>query len=371
MKLIPPSTLSLLFLFFSVSCNSTKTTSIEFSDGSYQGEIDKKGKKQGKGIYVWHDGSTYEGDFKNDSRHGNGYFKWSNGESYKGDYFEDSRTGEGIYRWPDGSYYEGSFLNGKRHGFGVFHSLDGSIYEGEWFDDLQHGEGVRTNPEKTTIKAVWRNGKIITKPSVLPRTATKPTLEKIELPIAPELPNTTQVKTETKEKISLSNPSNSIRSRKEVSTDNANAPPSENLWGAKEIGLKEPIKQVIEQPTPSASSPKEQPTSKIALVEQAQLNANPLTGSPQLNSGSSNIWTGTVSEAEDQFDTNLINGIDTVSDSKSKQPFSGKMQILNLNGNLIGEVNLLDGQLHGEEVFIDESGVITERNLWEKGVRIQ
>ena len=133
----------------------------------------------------------------------------------------------------------------------------------------------------------------------------------------------------------------------------------------------EPIKQVIEQPTPSASSPKEQPTSKIALVEQAQLNANPLPGSPQLNSGSSNVWTGTVSEAEDQFDTNLINGIDTVSDSKSKQPFSGKMQILNLNGNLIGEVNLLDGQLHGEEVFIDESGVITERNLWEKGVRIQ
>jgi len=215
------------------------------------------------------------------------------------------------------------------------------------------------------------DGKIITKPSVLPRTATKPTLEKIELPIAPELPNTTQVKTETKEKISLSNPSNSIRPRKEVSSDNANAPPSENLWGAKEIGLKEPIKQVIEQPTPSASSPKEQPTSKIALVEQAQLNANPLPGSPQLNSGSSNIWTGTVSEAEDQFDTNLINGIDTVSDSKSKQPFSGKMQILNLNGNLIGEVNLLDGQLHGEEVFIDESGVITERNLWEKGVRIQ
>lgn len=371
MKLIPLSTLSLLFLFFFVSCNSTKTTSIEFSDGSFQGEIDKKGKKQGKGIYVWHDGSTYEGDFKNDSRHGNGYFKWSNGESYKGDYFEDSRTGEGIYRWPDGSYYEGSFLNGKRHGFGVFHSLDGSVYEGEWFDDLQHGEGVRTNPEKTTIKAVWRNGKLITKPSILPRTATKPTLEKIELPIAPELTNTTQPKTEKNEKIALSNSSNSIRPRVKASSDNFNTPPSENLWDAKENDLNERSKQIIEQPTPTYSSSKDQPISKPAQVVQPQLNSNSLNEDPQSNSRSSNIWTGTVSEAEDQFDTNLINGIDTVSDSESKQPFSGKMQILNLNGNLIGEVNLLDGQLHGEEVFINEAGVITERNLWEKGVRTQ
>ena len=70
------------FLFLLASCNSTKTTTIEFSDGSYQGEIDKKGKKNGKGIYVWHDGSTYEGDFKEDSRHGNGYFKWRNMENH-------------------------------------------------------------------------------------------------------------------------------------------------------------------------------------------------------------------------------------------------------------------------------------------------
>ena len=371
MKLISPSTLLLFFLLFSVSCNSTKTTSIEFSDGSYQGEIDKKGKKEGKGIYVWHDGSTYQGDFKNDSRHGNGYFKWSNGESYKGDYFEDRRTGEGIYRWPDGSYFEGSFLNGKRHGFGVYHSPDGSAYKGEWFDDLQHGEGIRTNPEKTTIKAIWRNGRIITKPSVLPRTATKPTLEKIEPPIAQELLNTSHLKTETNQKIAHSNSSNSIRPRIDSSSDNFNTPPTENLLGTKETDLNQPHKQVIEQPTPTASTSKEQPISKIAVVKQNQLNSNPLNAPPQLNSGSSNIWTGTVSEAEDQFDTNLINGIDTVSDSKSKQPFSGKMQILDLNGNLIGEVNLLDGQLHGEEVFIDESGVITERNLWKKGVRTQ
>ena len=37
------------------------------------------------------------------------------------------------------------------------------------------------------------------------------------------------------------------------------------------------------------------------------------------------------------------------------------MQILDQNGALIGEVNLLDGRLHGEEVFMDDTGAITEK----------
>ena len=134
------------------------------------------------GSYTWHDGSTYEGDFKNDFRHGNGLFKWSNGETYKGEYLEDQRTGEGVYRWSDGSFYEGTFLNGKRHGFGTYHSINGSTYEGEWFDDLQHGEGKLTHHDQSSIRGIWRNGKIITKPSILPEPATKPMLEEIGIP---------------------------------------------------------------------------------------------------------------------------------------------------------------------------------------------
>ena len=89
----------------------------------------------------------------------------------------------------------------------------------------------------------------------------------------------------------------------------------------------------------------------------------------QSNATNTNIWTGTVEEAENQFVTDLIDGIDTVSDAKSKIPFTGKMQILDKRGFLIGEVNLVNGQLHGEEVFMDKTGAITEKNLWEKGVR--
>ena len=84
-----------------------------------------------------------------------------------------------------------------------------------------------------------------------------------------------------------------------------------------------------------------------------------------------NTWTGTVSEAEEQFTTNTVNGIDIVKDVNSQVPFTGKMQILNKNGSILGEVNLLDGKLHGEEIILDDTGIIVERYLWNKGVELK
>jgi antitoxin component YwqK of YwqJK toxin-antitoxin module len=47
------------------------------------------------------------------------------------------------------------------------------------------------------------------------------------------------------------------------------------------------------------------------------------------------------------------------------------MQILNKNGSILGEVNLLDGKLHGEEIILDDTGIIVERYLWNKGVELK
>ena len=343
-------------------------TSIDFSDGSYKGEIDKKGKKNGKGFYVWHDGSTYEGDFKDDLRHGNGLFNWSNGESYKGDYLEDERTGLGIYRWPDGSFYEGSFLKGKRHGTGVFQSINGVVYDGLWFDDMQHGEGKLTNPDKSLVRGVWRNGKIITKPSILPETASKPKLEIIELQPTP--PTTTinrsvPVTSAVDPTASLQTQSLRLSPNKKNVTVTEKIPPNLQVIPANE-GSK------LNQPTQRKADLSLNETSSILPTVQItpplQIKIKEMT---QTNSTNSNIWTGTVNEAENQFVTDLIDGIDTVSDAKTKIPFTGKMQILDQEGSLIGEVNLIDGRLHGEEIFMDETGTITERNIWEKGIRIK
>ena len=53
----------LVLVILLAGCRSGKTTTIDFADGSYEGEIDGKGRKDGKGTYRWNDGSTYVGDF--------------------------------------------------------------------------------------------------------------------------------------------------------------------------------------------------------------------------------------------------------------------------------------------------------------------
>ncbi|MBT5717532.1 MAG: hypothetical protein HOI70_11525 [Opitutae bacterium] len=361
MKKLFVQTFIIAFTFYLLSCRSSKMTSIDFSDGTYKGEIGNKGKKNGKGFYVWHDGSTYEGDYKDDFRHGNGLFNWSNGESYKGDYLDDERTGLGIYRWPDGSFYEGSFLKGKRHGSGVYQSINGVIYDGEWFDDMQHGEGKLTNPNKTLVRGVWRNGNIITKPSVLPETASKPKLEKLEFRQSSQIPTTIRripdvksVKTPSPLQNKFSNSPETIDkpSTEKITTDLQPMPSNE------EVVLVQPSNLNIDATDPTLPNVKTPPLIPIKTKD-----------TTQTITSNTNIWTGTVADAENQFVTDLIDGIDTVSDSKTKIPFTGKMQILDQSGSLIGEVNLVDGRLHGEEVFMDETGAITERNIWEKGVR--
>ena len=44
------------------------------------------------------------------------------------------------------------------------------------------------------------------------------------------------------------------------------------------------------------------------------------------------------------------------------------MQIISENGSLLGEVNLLNGKLHGEEIILDEKGTVVERYFWDKGI---
>ena len=172
---LPIGTFILTSLLLFGGCRSGKTSSIDFPDGSYHGEIDKNGKKSGKGIYKWHDGSTYEGDFEEDLRHGNGLFQWANGESYKGDYLKDERTGHGVYNWPDGASYEGSFLNGKRHGEGTYLSSDRDV-TGRMVRRSATWRGYSQPLDGTVVKGIWRNGKLLTVPAVIPPKAGKPKL---------------------------------------------------------------------------------------------------------------------------------------------------------------------------------------------------
>jgi len=348
-----------ILIFSFLSCSSKENVVKKFQDGVYKGQIDKKGRKHGEGIIIWNDGSSYEGDFQKDLRHGTGFFTWKNGESYKGDYLNDIRTGSGIYRWTDGSFYEGSFLRGKRHGFGRFQTSNGIIYEGEWHEDenreiknISHVnraralEIVKDEREETALSK-----ELVPSTNNLSGSFSKQPTEKnivrsvnIEEPFKKEEvidDNQVSLTSENKdfEKIHSPNLSNEFN--------------SENVTEQEENAKDELIIPSVEQ---------------TAVVDKTTPNK---VDQPKQYIIGTSTWTGTVSEAEEQFTTDTVYGIDIVKDINSLIPFTGKMQILNKNGSILGEVNLLNGKLHGEEIILDETGIIVERYLWNNGIEIK
>lgn len=44
---------------------------------------------------------------------GKGVFIWPDGSKYEGDFAYDLKDGNGVFTWPDGKQYTGSWKNGK------------------------------------------------------------------------------------------------------------------------------------------------------------------------------------------------------------------------------------------------------------------
>ena len=349
--------IGLLFFFSFTGCKSPQVAKLDFSDGSYEGSLNNDKEKHDFGIYRWIDGSIYEGEYQNDFRHGKGRFLWANGESYTGDYLKDQRTGIGIYNWPDGSLYEGEFFGGQRHGIGTYKAADGTVYEGEWFDDVQHGQGTLTNSDGVKVRGIWRKGNLITKPSNLPTSSTKPQLPKVSL-----------------EELAVESDA-VVLTAKKASWKKVQPKPSDQVTLPSDHKLREPnspSSEVSDMP-PLISSPEVQLSSAtdsaLKKLDEKKVEASPLMSSPS-NKEEKPDWSGTAANAEREFLTELVDGIDTVRRRSDGIPFSGRMEILDSNGNILGQVNLLDGRLHGEEVFYNNTGEIIEKNLWSNGRKI-
>ena len=96
--------------------NVTKPKVVLANGAEYTGQWDKAGRKEGRGVQVWVDGSMYEGYWKNDKANGKGRLIHADGDIYTGEWKDD-----------------------KAHGFGIYNHTDGAWYEGNWFEDKQHG----------------------------------------------------------------------------------------------------------------------------------------------------------------------------------------------------------------------------------------
>ena len=146
-------------------------------EGYYVGEM-KNGKRDGKGTFRSPDGSTFEGEFKDDklwniSVYNGGKLvgKWENGikilihkkknklkssvepklTKYFWNGFEWDTEGDPRKE----SYYVGEIKNGKRNGQGSFRSMDGRVFKGEFKDDtLWNIKEYR----KGKLIGKWKNG---------------------------------------------------------------------------------------------------------------------------------------------------------------------------------------------------------------------
>ena len=63
-----------LFIIVSSLTSITYAKSLNFPAGIYEGEIDKKGRANGEGVFKFNDGSVYEGTFSKNRFHKKGKF---------------------------------------------------------------------------------------------------------------------------------------------------------------------------------------------------------------------------------------------------------------------------------------------------------
>jgi len=93
--------------------------------GSYEGDADADGKRQGKGKMIYESGNYYEGGFLDDKFHGkNSVYHWTDGDEYLGEWKEGERHGKGSFRNADGSVEYSMYENGQAKGDGVMLTSD-------------------------------------------------------------------------------------------------------------------------------------------------------------------------------------------------------------------------------------------------------
>jgi len=101
---------------------------------------------------------TKEGCLSGNCINGKGHYMWGDGSQYKGEYVDGEIHGKGKYSWPDGSYYEGGWKKGVRSGYGVYMSEKGARKAGSWENDkLVKLESKKTPVATTTPVKPQRN----------------------------------------------------------------------------------------------------------------------------------------------------------------------------------------------------------------------
>ncbi|HAP02077.1 MAG TPA: hypothetical protein DCQ93_09160 [Bacteroidetes bacterium] len=156
-------------------CNNGIGTFVWDSGDTYTGEY-YNGARTGLGEYVWANGSFYFGHFLNGKLDGKGYYQDNNGKIQSGTFTDgvlsssydidwngscisgDCSNGIGIYLWEDGDSYIGEWKNGIQDGYGRMDWKDGSFYYGHFSANVLDGKGYYHSAEGKIMDGYFENG---------------------------------------------------------------------------------------------------------------------------------------------------------------------------------------------------------------------
>lgn len=128
----------------------------------YSGGFDASGRRHGEGVCEYHDGSTYQGQWRNGKRNGKGKFvDGKTREEYDGKWMADQRHGRGLCMYPAGHRYEGTWRQGKFHGEGTFFHANGDNYSGNWVQGKREGHGVHTDSHGRVVSGSWKGSTLL------------------------------------------------------------------------------------------------------------------------------------------------------------------------------------------------------------------
>jgi hypothetical protein len=83
--------------------------------------------------------------------------------SYSGEAVRGEPEGSGVLRFDNGDRYEGDFEDGFPEGTGEYRWKNGDLYGGEFRRGTLHGEGTLRFSDGTELRALWNEGRLVTR----------------------------------------------------------------------------------------------------------------------------------------------------------------------------------------------------------------
>lgn len=132
---------------------------VVFFEGTFEYDYPKKG------VLTYNNGARYEGMFNQGVPDGEGTL-YSNGKdaTWDGEWQNGVMNGRGAFFYDNGDYFEGEMKEGKRSGEGRVCNRKGAVlFEGVFKDDLEEGAGTQFFADGSFMKVNYRKGEPVGK----------------------------------------------------------------------------------------------------------------------------------------------------------------------------------------------------------------